>query len=235
MTKSRSYLVPLILVVVVVLAGAAYFLPLLWAKGVPGYINQHVSPLIVIESASFSHSPPELILNKVHLKNPAAFGEGDAIIMDRINVVFEGYSRNPTHIRSIVVNDVKSRYIVRGNTDNFSALRQEMTIRKNQVARGQLAKSVMTDSIFMGPSTMQNEDGSIARAIPATEINFTNNPSSLPNGQRVIAGVMDLIIQQEQKGILGAKVEGFKEKAEETIRSIGQAIRDYVTQPAEPE
>ena len=221
--RISKFLLP-VCVLVILAAGVIYTLPDMWAKGVPGLLNKQVSPLIVVDKASFNRSPPELVLNNVHLLNPGAYGPGDAIAIGQINVVFEDYSRNPYRVKSITVQNIRGKYQYRDNRSNFVALHRALMERKIQTARGELAKNMTLQQFVIHDALLASADGQ--RIVPLAErrLSPVDNERAV---QDVVLDIFGTVIEQQLDGTTVFAVDNLATKAEETIKSLSDSVKGY--------
>lgn len=230
MTRSVRYM--LISFALVILIGAAIAtLPGILVKKVPDYLNTHMASFLIVEEASFTRSPPELVLHKVRLKDPAVFGEGDAMRIDRINVVFKDYSFNPMQIASITFHHVRGEYKKRDKANNFAMLLQMLMERKGETPRGLMAQKASLSAMTVYRSSVQNEDGSVAIPLADKEFEPTGAMTEAVPLQHVIADVLGAVIQHEQEAVELLTVENIKEKTKGVVKSISDAFMDYLTKP----
>lgn len=225
MSRILKFLIPLIIILA---AAGYYFAPVLWAKSVPGFLNKNIASFIVVDDAQFSRSPPELILTNVHLQNPAQFGLDDAITIGKINIVFDDYSHSPYHINSVTVQHIRGKYIEREDTDNFSILHAALMDKKIQTPRDELAKKVILKKFVIHDASVTSEDGKTILPLPQKSLTPIENEMVL---QKVIIDVLGTVIEQQKTGTVPLAVNSLAGKAEETLKSIGESLKNYLTTP----
>jgi len=231
MSRPLKIILSVLVIAIAVLAAGYCLVPNIWAKSVPGFLNEKISPYIVVDQAEFTHSPAELVLTGVHLKNAPQFGEGDAITIGKINVVFDDYSRSPYHINSITVQQVSGKYIARENTDNFTVLHKDIVDNLIETPRGELAKKASLKSFIIHDIRLANEDGSIITPLAEKRLTPQGAMANQPVLRDVIVNVLGTVIEQQQGGTVVLTVNNVTGKAEEVVKSIGDSIKSFLTTP----
>ncbi len=219
------------LVLVVAAAGAYITLPNMWAKAVPGFLNKNIGSFLVVDHSEFVQSPPELILTNVHLKNPAEFGTGDAITIGQINVVFNKYQRNPMDIKTITVQKVSGKQLVRDNVDNFKVIHKMLMDKKVQTPRGTMANTVVLGRFIIHDVRTESADGTIKTALSDKSLTPVSAMANNPPLQNVIVDILGTVIEQQQAGVTPPVIEDLKNEATKTIQSIGDSIKSFLTTP----
>lgn len=226
---SKKILLPLFIVLVI--GGVYLILPNLWANSVPRVLNRDIGSFLVIDQSDFSRSPPELILTDVHLVNPEAFGSGDAITIEKINVVFDDYSHSPYHIKSITAQHINGKFIARDGRDNFTEIHKLLMDRKIQTPRGEMAKTVTLKKFIIHDTKVSSEDGKTVTQLGDKSLTPQGDMANNPALQNVIIDTLGTIIEQQQNGANLMAVDDLATKAKETVKSIGDSIKGFLNSP----
>lgn len=214
------------------LLGALAFgaLPKLWARSAPAAIQEHF-PNVTIGSSDFRYSPPRLVFKDIHVLNTAEFGGEDAIRIGQVELLLGGYRYNPLVIRSITVQDIKGKLVTKGTNDNFSILYQKFLNKRDEVPVGGMARETKLERVFFRNSSIQNYDGSIIYPIADTNFEPVGALTGTVTVQYVIADVLATIARQQSEAAPALMVKSTGEKLKDTVKSIGQAIENYLNSP----
>jgi hypothetical protein len=228
---SRSF--KIIIVLLIVILGAGFYLaaPGMFAAAVPDYLNKNIGSFLVVDHSDFSRSPPELVLTGIHLKNPGEFGDGDAVTIGQANIVFNNYSHNPYSIKSITLQNIHGKQIVKGDTDNLTAVHSLLMDRKYQTPHGLMASPVVLGTFATHNASVTNEQGTIITPLKDKNLTPVGAMADNPPLQNVIVDVLGTIVEQQQAGTDSLAMKSMADKATETIKEIGSSMKSFFSGP----
>lgn len=218
-------------VVVVVLALVLWRAPHMLAASAPDYLTKAIGPYLVIEDAYFIHSPPEMVFEKIHLKNPKAFGGGDAMQIDRINVTFKSRAISPMQIDAVTLHGVRGEFRMREGVTNFDVMLKVLMDKKSDTPRGFLARKAELGRVAMHRTSIQNEGGGNVVALEDVELNPTGRMKDPVTLQHIITDVLGAAIVHEKGAVGYLAVENIKDKTRKAVKSIGEAVKDFLSTP----
>jgi hypothetical protein len=224
---SRPFKIISLLLIVLAAGVAVYMAPCIYTASVPEYLNKNIGSFLVIDEATLTRSPPEMVLKGIHLKNPGEFGNGDAIMIQQANVVFNSFSRNPFEIKSVTLQHIRGKLIVRDKTDNLTAVHSLLMDRKYQTPHGEMAKPVVLENFIIHDNVISNEDGKIVNQIPDKALTPAVQAEN-PSLQSVIVDVLGTVVEQQQSNQGDIAVQNMADKATETIKEIGTSIKSFL-------
>jgi hypothetical protein len=228
---SRPLKIIIVLLIVIFGVGLYISAPGMFAAAVPDYLNKNIGSFLVIDKSDFSRSPPELILTGIHLKNPGEFGDGDAVTIGQANIIFNNYGHNPYSIKSITVQNIHGKQIVRGDTDNLTAVHSLLMDRKYQTPHGLMASPVVLDKFITHNADVSSADGKVVTPLNDKNLTPVGAMAQNPPMQNVIVDVLGTIVEQQQAGTESIAMKGLADKAAETIKNIGSSMKSFLSGP----
>jgi hypothetical protein len=228
---SRSFKIFSVLLIVVIGGVAFYMAPNMFASAVPDYLNKNIGSFLVIDQSDFSRSPPELVLKGIHLKNPGEFGAGDAVTIGQADIVFSDYSHDPYNIKSITLQNIQGKQILRNDTDNLTAVHSLLMDRKYQTPHGQMAIPVNLGVFITHNASVTSEDGKNATPLRDKNLTPIGTMADHPPLQNVIVDVLGSVVEQQQEGTNRLAVKDLADKATETIKNIGSSMKSFFSAP----
>jgi len=222
----RHHLIAVVIACVLILGLGFAFVPKFWAKAVPSYLTEHV-PNLKIGHGHFLYNPPRLVLNDIHVLNTKEFGGDDAIRIGQVEVLLADYHHNPMTIRSITVQDVKGKLVMKGARDNFSALYKIMLNKRDEVPIGQMANMATLEHVYFRKVSIQNYDGSILLPIEDTEFEPIDALKKPVTVQYVVTDLLATIARQQAEASPALVVKSTADKVIDSVKSVGESIKNY--------
>lgn len=230
-----SRLLKILIVVVlcgVLLTGALYWLaPAYIARVAPTYLQQQIGPVLAIGEARFEHHPPRLVLEKIRLKTPPYADANDAIRIDRIVVTFAGYGIAPAVIRTVDVEGVRGAYAKDAATDNFALVMQELMRKKEETPRGFMLGKAVVKQVSFYRTSIQTQDGSVVVPLEDVELAPTGKMTGPVSFQHITTDILGAVVAHQQRSVSYLVTENLREKTRRAVRSVGEAVMDYLSTP----
>lgn len=230
MARSTGNLFKILAVILIIIAGIALFFFLTLQNRIPEMLQREFGLSVAIADTHVSLSGPKLVLSDVRVHQPVGYGPGDALVIERVVVSFDGFGRNPVVINSIGAEGIKGNAVYTNSVDSFSALQQQIEARYTPATDGFWARPSIIEAVQVRNSSLTSNG--ITVALPDRNSNPIGTTANMPPLKQAVAIALIKILESQRMGLNPLAAEELKNTTTRVIQKLGEKFREFMEKPA---